>query len=414
MPHNFMVGEECWLIVGGEDNHLANCHVCTVTAIGDDGEYSVIRPGWIDEYNDLENPPIYEDVKVHGLSQYEGVFTSKKVIDGEGNGLATLSRMDSDFRDGGFDDMADICHLNDAELARNLRLRATMQPKQPYCRCGATLVAINIYEPRESYDPGGVNEVLWATDESLTNPEFKTKMTKSTEQVYRDQQTRSSEKPHPWSLASHCYKEVFEPRKGAGQNDQFIVLTGESGAGKTFTTMKILDYLASVGGGEGATGEQVEQIVDLMLSATPILEGFGNANMLRNPDSSRFGKLYKIFLDEADKSVTGRRFPYPLPVLSTLLFSGCTITPYLLEKSRMSAQQMNERNFHIFYQMLCQPVTSENPEKDAEKAVLFDGSKLGFSVAEKAQYVAMSCLMCSCECVCQTVIRLQCCLSGIA
>merc|ERR1711966_454168 len=109
-----------------------------------------------------------------------------------------------------------------------------------------------------------------------------------------------------------------------------IIITGESGAGKTFTTKKILDFLAEVGGataapGEAAPGEDEEKtITELMLSATPILEGFGNANMPRNPDSSRFGKLYKIFFSKEGQEVTG-----------------CSITPYMLEKSRMSAQQMN-------------------------------------------------------------------------
>jgi len=130
--------------------------------------------------------------------------------------------------------------------------------------------------------------------------------------------------------------------------------------------MKVLDYLAEVGGAEAAEGEM--NITALMLSATPILEGFGNANMPRNPDSSRFGKLYKIFFSKKDQSVTG-----------------CSVTPYMLEKSRVSAQQMNERNFHIFYRMLCNPVT-DDPEDPEKKVVLFGGNQMGFSPEEKEKY----------------------------
>merc|ERR1712166_147685 len=229
-----------------------------------------------------------------------------------------------------------------------------------------------------SYGPGGANEVLWAMDKDLENPKFgasgpkamhmKNVTKKSTMQIYKDQRDRASEAPHPWSLASHCFNSVFEKKKGggSGQNDQSIIITGESGSGKTFTTMKVLDYLAEVGGADAAEGEM--NITDLMLSATPILEGFGNANMPRNPDSSRFGKLYKIFFSKKDQSVTG-----------------CSVTPYVLEKSRVSAQQMNERNFHIFYRMLCHPV-SDDPEDPEKKVVLFGGNQMGFSPEEKEKY----------------------------
>jgi myosin heavy subunit len=366
-PHNLEVGQECWLLVDGEDVDGANIHKSKVTAIDPKTKLlTVERYEWTDTKNDLQNPPHYEAKTVEGLSHLEGEFTPKALscLKGEGNGKAALCGRDEEFpepegevgfeegKEYGFEDMVNMRRLNDAELCRNLRVRAAMKPIQAYCRCGVTLVAINL----QDYS----NQEVWSPN---------------TLHRYQKQTDRGAESPHPWSLASHCFQEVFKPKKidgrvVDGQNDQSIIITGESGAGKTFTTMKILGYLAQASGVAAEEGE--EKITDLMLSATPILEGFGNSNMPRNPDSSRFGKLFSIYFDKGDKSVTG-----------------CTITPYMLEKSRVSAQQMNERNFHIFYRMLCKPTTSADPEKDSkgdEPQFFFGTNQQGFSPEEKQKY----------------------------
>ena len=121
-------------------------------------------------------------------------------------GVCSLCQKDPQFRDAGYNDMVDMTRLNNAELAYNLKIRAVN--KEPYCRCGVTLVAINLYEPRESYAEGGANHHLYS-DETLR---------KNIAQRDRD---APDVKPHPWSLASHCYKEVFETG-----DDQSIVITG--------------------------------------------------------------------------------------------------------------------------------------------------------------------------------------------
>lgn len=88
-----------------------------------------------------------------GLSKHEGEFSEKPVIE-EGNKHVALCNKDETFRVGGYDDMVDMKKLNDAELCYNLFLRCT--GKKPYCRCGVTLVALNLFEPIDSYKPGSV------------------------------------------------------------------------------------------------------------------------------------------------------------------------------------------------------------------------------------------------------------------
>ena len=107
---------------------------------------------------------------------------------------------------------------------------------------------------------------------------------------------------------------------------QALVITGESGAGKSFQTGLALDYLKFRGNAKPRTredGVEIPAVTDRMRSANNILEIFGNASMPRNPDSSRFGKLFQVFFDDVDGVPTVK---------------GCKLTPYLLEKGRVSSQ----------------------------------------------------------------------------
>jgi len=139
--------------------------------------------------------------------------------------------------------------------------------------------------------------------------------------------------PHVFSLTDETYRSMTNEGE-----DQCIIISGESGAGKTEVSKGIMKYIASVSG----SGDAVDKVKNVFLESNPLLESFGNAKTLRNNNSSRFGKYVEI------------QFNYGDPI-------GGRITNYLLEKSRLISQTKGERNFHIFYQ-LCNA-----PEKDKWK-----------------------------------------------
>ncbi|XP_061461436.1 unconventional myosin-Ic isoform X1 [Rhineura floridana] len=131
--------------------------------------------------------------------------------------------------------------------------------------------------------------------------------------------------PHLYAIADNAYRSLRTERK-----DQCILICGESGAGKTEATKKILQYYAVT----CPASEQVETIKDRLLQSNPVLEAFGNAKTLRNDNSSRFGKYMDVQFDYKGAPIGGH------------------ILNYLLEKSRVVHQNHSERNFHIFYQLL--------------------------------------------------------------
>lgn len=141
--------------------------------------------------------------------------------------------------------------------------------------------------------------------------------------------------PHVYALAESAFS-----RMRNDQESQCIIISGESGAGKTETSKLIMQYLASVSG----QGEGVSEIKRCILESNPLLEAFGNAKTIRNNNSSRFGKYMEIHFDRSGSP------------------KGGIIKNFLLEKSRVVFQAQNERNFHIFYQM-CSGLTQEEREK---------------------------------------------------
>ncbi|KAM5471822.1 class II myosin [Microsporum audouinii] len=203
------------------------------------------------------------------------------------------------------DDMAELTHLNEGSVIHNLHTR--YQSDLIYTYSGLFLVTINPYCPLPIYS----NEYI---------------------KMYKGQ-SREDTRPHIFAMADEAFRNLVDE----GEN-QSILVTGESGAGKTENTKKVIQYLAAVAPGDATQGKlSSKQLGDLsqqILRANPILEAFGNAQTVRNNNSSRFGKFIRI-----EFSRTGQ-------------ICGAFIDWYLLEKSRVVKLNAQERSYHIFYQLL--------------------------------------------------------------
>merc|ERR1712223_92040 len=146
---------------------------------------------------------------------------------------------------------------------------------------------------------------------------------------------RNEVPPHLWAITETAYRNMLTNGK-----DQSMLITGESGAGKTENTKKVISYLAAVAAPKKKDGVKKASLEDQIVATNPIMESWGNAKTSRNDNSSRFGKFIRIHFTQAGK------------------LCGCDIESYLLEKSRITQQQEVERSYHIFYQLL-QPYVGE-------------------------------------------------------
>ncbi|XP_061455624.1 myosin-11 isoform X2 [Rhineura floridana] len=201
------------------------------------------------------------------------------------------------------EDMAELTCLNEASVLHNLRERYFSGLIYTYS--GLFCVVVNPYKQLPIYSEKIID-------------------------MYKGKK-RHEMPPHIYAIADTAYRSMMQDRE-----DQSILCTGESGAGKTENTKKVIQYLAVVASSHkgkkdtSITGELEKQL----LQANPILEAFGNAKTVKNDNSSRFGKFIRINFD-----VTG-------------YIVGANIETYLLEKSRAIRQAREERTFHIFYYLL--------------------------------------------------------------
>jgi myosin heavy subunit len=247
-----------------------------------------------------------------------------------------------------YDGVPDVLHLpnvTEASLLHTLRVRYNRD--EIYTSAGPILMSVNPYKTITMKD--GLD--LYSEERML---------------LYRNSNSKaaSSVLPcHLFQVAERAYNELLisvasterrpsTPRKGEVEllelkkgnctvHNQSIVISGESGAGKTEATKKIMQFLAGVTKNKAPLAEKSDNggskttsLEDRVLSSNPLLESFGNARTLKNDNSSRFGKFIKISFNTESGTIVG-----------------ASISNYLLEKTRITTQIEGERNYHVFYQI---------------------------------------------------------------
>lgn len=242
------------------------------------------------------------------------------------------------------------------EDVENLKLRNNLSES-----CVENLINLPyLHEPailfclQERYSAGGIytytGPILIALNPFKTLPLYSTQ----TLEVYYNSGLLRSQgidvgaplAPHVFAIADAAYREMMKLMLHGGHNsghvggassvssaDQSILISGESGAGKTESTKIVLRYLTTVGNSTQSLETITGSIMDKVLQSNPILEAFGNARTLRNDNSSRFGKFIELNFNKRGSLIGG------------------SIRTYLLEKVRLPSQQVGERSFHIFYQL---------------------------------------------------------------
>ncbi|XP_063042688.1 myosin-16-like [Engraulis encrasicolus] len=254
-------------------------------------------------------------------------------------------------------DMANLTFLNEASVLENLRSRYVNM--RIYTYSGLFCVTVNPYKWLPIYGAKVAN-------------------------MYKGKK-RNEVPPHLFSISDNAYHDMLME-----QENQSMLITGESGAGKTENTKKVIQYFANMGATGSKQTSDKGSLEDQIIQANPVLEAFGNAKTTRNNNSSRFGKFIRIHFGPTAK------------------LAGADIETYLLEKSRVISQQAAERGYHIFYQLLsgkkpelleallvnpdpkqyvwvCQGVTVVDNMDDGEELMLTDVAfdVLGFTAEEK-------------------------------
>merc|ERR1719242_2558498 len=209
------------------------------------------------------------------------------------------------------EDMADLTCLNEASVLHNIKER--YYSGLIYTYSGLFCVVVNPYKRLPIY-------------------------TEKIIEIYKGKK-RHEVPPHVFAITDIAYRSMLQDRE-----DQSILCTGESGAGKTENTKKVIQYLAYVAASKPKTNSHLPasnegglsfgELEQQLLKANPILEAFGNAKTVKNDNSSRFGKFIRINFDASG------------------YIAGANIETYLLEKARIIRQAPDERTFHIFYQLL--------------------------------------------------------------
>ncbi|KAI0167060.1 putative myosin MYO2 [Hypoxylon sp. FL1284] len=247
------------------------------------------------------------------------------------------------------DDLTNLSYLNEPAVLQAIRLRYAQ--KEIYTYSGIVLIATNPFARVDSlYVPGMV-------------------------QVYAGKQ-RETQAPHLFAIAEEAFMKMVKDSR-----NQTVVVSGESGAGKTVSAKYIMRYFATreppdnPGGRSKKGSDAMSETEEQILATNPIMEAFGNAKTTRNDNSSRFGKYIEIMFDDKTNII------------------GARIRTYLLERSRLVFQPLKERNYHIFYQFLAGATDKERQELGLLPVEQFDYLNQGNSptidgVDDKAEFMA--------------------------
>uniref|UniRef100_A0A668AK08 Myosin VB n=1 Tax=Myripristis murdjan TaxID=586833 RepID=A0A668AK08_9TELE len=225
----------------------------------------------------------------------------------------------------GENDLTALSYLHEPAVLHNLRVRF-LESNHIYTYCGIVLVAINPYEQLQIYGEEVIN-------------------------AYSGQNMGDMD-PHIFAVAEEAYKQMARDER-----NQSIIVSGESGAGKTVSAKYAMRFFATVGG--SANDTNVEEKV---LASSPIMEAIGNAKTTRNDNSSRFGKYIQIGFNRHYHII------------------GANMRTYLLEKSRVVFQAEDERNYHIFYQLCASASLPEFKDLALTSADDFTYTSLGENI----------------------------------
>ncbi|OEU13397.1 Myosin_head-domain-containing protein [Fragilariopsis cylindrus CCMP1102] len=212
------------------------------------------------------------------------------------------------------DDLISLSHLHEPAVVECLQNR--YEDDQIYTATGPVLLALNPFQNIRGLYGESTMKRYWEKSES---------------------QSKETLPPHVYAIADEAFRSMMrslEQSLGGSDKtscDQSILVSGESGSGKTVTTKFVMKYLAAL---SQRAGSQTKEKQAQVLQSNPILESFGNARTMRNDNSSRFGKFIEIQFTRTGRLV------------------GAQIDTYLLEKVRLVTQSIGERNYHIFYEML--------------------------------------------------------------
>ncbi|OWZ13170.1 Myosin [Phytophthora megakarya] len=217
------------------------------------------------------------------------------------------------------DDLTQLIELDETTILSALETRFTQQ--KIYTNTGAILLAVNPFQKIANvYSKDTMANYLLSFEARSSSMRSK---------------GNEPMPPHIYQVAGEAYKAMMLGLNGV-MSDQSILVSGESGSGKTESTKFLMEYLAQAGANNLAAsvaGKSPEGIAAKVLQTNILLESFGNARTLRNDNSSRFGKFIKLHFTSGGR------------------LTGASIQTYLLEKVRLVSQSKGERNYHIFYEM---------------------------------------------------------------